>query len=38
MRERPQRIKPFRPALLKKARDLVKGVEVDLNGPLIGED
>ena len=38
MRERPQRIKPFRPALLKKARDLVKGVKVDLNGHLIGED
>jgi antitoxin PrlF len=38
MREHPQRIKPLRPALLKKARDLVKGVEVDLNGPLIGED
>jgi antitoxin PrlF len=36
--QRPQRIAPFRAPLLKKARSLVKGVEVDLDGPLTGED
>jgi antitoxin PrlF len=34
----PERIRPFPLRLLKKARSLVKGVEVDLDGPLTGED
>jgi antitoxin PrlF len=34
----PERIRPFPSRLLKKARSLVKGVEVDLDAPLAGED
>jgi len=34
----PERIRPFSSGLLKKAGSLVKGVEVDLDGPLTGED
>lgn len=34
----PERIRPFPSGLLKKARSLVKGVKVDLDGPLTGEE
>ena len=31
-------IQPFPVDLLERARSVVEGVEVDLNGPLVGED
>lgn len=34
----PHRLSSFPPSLLEKARSLVEGVEVDLDGPLTGED
>jgi len=37
LRENPQRIKPIQPQLVKQAQDLIKGVKVDLNGPLTSE-
>jgi len=36
--ENPKRIKPFPADLLKRIRSAAKGVEVDLDGPLTGED
>ena len=38
LHKHPGRIAPFPGNLLKKARALVKGVKVDLDGPLTGED
>lgn len=38
LKNRPRRIRAFPPRLLKKARSLVKGVSVDLDAPLGGED
>jgi bifunctional DNA-binding transcriptional regulator/antitoxin component of YhaV-PrlF toxin-antitoxin module len=38
MIKHPRRISRFPSTLLKKARSLVKGVQVDLDGPLAGED
>lgn len=38
MRVHPQRISAFPASLLDRARSLVDGVEVNLDGPLIGED
>src|SRR5271166_3102419 len=38
MKENPQRIRPFPVDLLNRARSVVENVEVDLNGPLTGED
>ena len=36
--ENPERIKPFPSDLLGRIRTAVEGVEVDLDGPLTGED
>ena len=36
--ENPKRIKPLPAALLGRVRSVVKGVEVDLDRPLTGED
>jgi antitoxin PrlF len=38
IREHPERLCAFPPKLLKRARSLVKDAEVDLDGPLTGED
>ncbi|MFZ4775347.1 MAG: type II toxin-antitoxin system PrlF family antitoxin [Terrimicrobiaceae bacterium] len=38
MRLHPRRIAPFPSLLLKRAHSLVEGVDVDLDGPLTGED
>jgi len=38
MKQRPRRIKPFPGKLLSRAQALTKGVEVDLDGPLSGQD
>lgn len=38
MRLHPQRIVPFPALLLEKAHSLVDGVDVDLDGPLTGQD
>ena len=38
MIKHPRRVSRFPSTLLKKARSLVKGVKVDLDGPLAGED
>ncbi len=38
IKERPDRIKPFPIDLLKRGRSVIEGVEVDLDGPLTGED
>jgi antitoxin PrlF len=38
LREHPERISPFSPKLLKRARALVRDVKVDLDGPLTGDD
>ena len=38
MIKHPRRIARFPSTLLKKARSLVKGGKVDLDGPLTGED
>jgi len=34
----PKRIVPFPAKLLKRARSVIRGVEVDLNAPLTGRD
>ena len=36
--ENPQRIKPLPSDLLERIRSMIEGVEVDLDGPLTGED
>ena len=36
--QHPQRITPFPARLLKKARSLVKSIEVNLHAPLTGKD
>ena len=36
--KRTERIVPFPPDLLSRARSLVAGVDVDLNAPLMGQD
>jgi antitoxin PrlF len=38
MAKHPKRIKPFPAKLLARARTAVKGVHVDLDGPLTGRD
>jgi antitoxin PrlF len=38
IKENPERIRPFPVDLLNRARPVVENVEVDLNGPLTGED
>lgn len=38
MADRPQRIRSFPESLLGRARDLVDGVEVDLDAPLPDDD
>jgi len=38
MRERPELIRSFPVTLLERARSAAKGVEVDLDGPLMGDD
>jgi antitoxin PrlF len=38
IKENPQRIRPFPVDLLNRGRSVVENVEVDLNGPLTGED
>lgn len=38
MRLHPHRIAPFPSPLLERASSLVEGVDVDLDGPLTGED
>jgi hypothetical protein len=38
IKENPQRIRPFPVDLLNRARSVVENVEVDLKGPLTGED
>ena len=38
IREHPERFCSFPPMLLKRAHSLIKDVEVDLDGPLTGED
>jgi antitoxin PrlF len=38
IKENPQRVRPFPLDLLKRARSVVENVEVDLKGPLTGED
>lgn len=38
IKENPERIRPFPVDLLNRARSVVENVEVDLNGPLTGED
>lgn len=38
VKENPQRIRPFPVDLLNRARSVVENVEVDLTGPLTGED
>ncbi|HEY5792113.1 MAG TPA: type II toxin-antitoxin system PrlF family antitoxin [Chthoniobacterales bacterium] len=38
LRKHPKRIIPFPAELVKKARLLVKGVDVNLDGPLTGAD
>jgi len=38
IKEHPKRIQPFPNELLERMRSAIKGVEVDLNGPLTGED
>jgi bifunctional DNA-binding transcriptional regulator/antitoxin component of YhaV-PrlF toxin-antitoxin module len=38
MEKAPKRIKPFPIDMLKRARSVITGVKVDLNGPLTGED
>lgn len=36
--QHPERIVPVPPTLLKRSRELVKDIVVDLDGPLTGED
>jgi antitoxin PrlF len=38
IKENPQRIRPFPVDLLNRGRSVVENVEVDLDGPLTGED
>jgi len=38
MARHPRRIKPLPAKLLARAQALIKGVELDLNGPLTGAD
>jgi antitoxin PrlF len=38
IRENPQRIRPFPVDLLNRGRSVVENVEVDLDGPLTGEE
>jgi len=38
IREHPERIEPFPVALLDRIRTVVQGVDVDLDGPLTGEE
>jgi antitoxin PrlF len=38
IKENPRRIRPFPVDLLNRARSVVENVEVDLKGPLTGED
>jgi bifunctional DNA-binding transcriptional regulator/antitoxin component of YhaV-PrlF toxin-antitoxin module len=38
MSKNPRRIKPFPARLLAQAKAVVKGVDVDLDGPLAGDD
>ena len=38
IRKNPKRVTPISSALMKKARSLVKGIKVDLDGPLTGKD
>ena len=38
MKEHPNRIKPFPVDVMERARSVIEGVDIDLNGPLEGED
>ena len=38
IQEHPERIRPFPVSLVERARLAAEGVEVDLNGPLTGDD
>jgi antitoxin PrlF len=38
LKKHPERIKPIPAGLVRRVRSVIEGVEIDLNGPLTGED